>query len=272
MEFLRQEYWSGSIPFSRESSQSRAQTWVPCTAGRVFIIWATRGALYIRGQKIRRDTASPLPRQVTVSLGDTEGITVPYSLWQLCFLHGLENNCISGLPWLLCTHAQHNHDPRGNALSTEASSVFRGARCSTGRANTQHVAGAHIRQTNPAQIISNSFESGATLSHHSQRPANEIAVTYLGLEFYKPSGTPWPEILPGRCSLEGALGAPHLGAVGVLTSRGCCPLMSLQNQHSCVDRDHLPCILRPRYIQTPWRLMKAVCLSSSQSQKTVTKK
>ena len=31
-----------AIPFSRESSQPRDQTWIFCIAGRFFIIWATR--------------------------------------------------------------------------------------------------------------------------------------------------------------------------------------------------------------------------------------
>ena len=34
-----------AIPLSRESSQPRDQTWVSCTSGRFFIIWATREAL-----------------------------------------------------------------------------------------------------------------------------------------------------------------------------------------------------------------------------------
>ena len=34
-----------AIPFSRGSSWPRDQTWVFCTAGRFFAIWATRGAL-----------------------------------------------------------------------------------------------------------------------------------------------------------------------------------------------------------------------------------
>ena len=33
-----------AIPFSRESSQPRDQTWVSCIAGRFFTIWATREA------------------------------------------------------------------------------------------------------------------------------------------------------------------------------------------------------------------------------------
>ena len=53
--------------------------------------------------------------------------------------------------------------------------------------------------------------------------------------------------------------------------------MSLQNQHSCVDGDHLHVYTETKiYTNTlAFRLipsMKAICLSSSQSQKTVTKK
>ena len=33
-----------AIPFSRESSQSRDQTWVSCISGRFFTIWTTRKA------------------------------------------------------------------------------------------------------------------------------------------------------------------------------------------------------------------------------------
>ena len=46
MEFSRQEYWSGLpfIPFSRGYSQLRDQTWISCTAGWFFTIWATREA------------------------------------------------------------------------------------------------------------------------------------------------------------------------------------------------------------------------------------
>ena len=175
-------------------------------------------------------------------MGDTEGIAVSYSLWQLCF----------SVAWKIivfqafhdfCAHTDNTTTTLMGMPSAQRHPVYcRGARCSTGRANTQHAAGAHIHQTNAAQIISNSFESGTTLNHHSQRPANETRVTYLGLELYKPSGTPWPKILPGRCSSEGILGAPHLGTVGVLECTGYCPLTSLQNQHSCVDGNHLPYI------------------------------
>ena len=35
-----------AIPLSRGSSQPRDQTWVACTAGRFFTIWATREALF----------------------------------------------------------------------------------------------------------------------------------------------------------------------------------------------------------------------------------
>ena len=36
-----------AIPFSKVSSQPRDQTWVSCTAGRFFTVWATREALII---------------------------------------------------------------------------------------------------------------------------------------------------------------------------------------------------------------------------------
>lgn len=49
-------------------------------------------------------------------------------------------------------------------------------------ANTRHLTGTHIYQTNAVQIISNSFESGTTLHYRSQRPEHEIEVIYLGLE------------------------------------------------------------------------------------------
>ena len=35
-----------TIPFSRGSSQPRGQNWVSCTAGRFFIVWVTRVALF----------------------------------------------------------------------------------------------------------------------------------------------------------------------------------------------------------------------------------
>ena len=38
-----------AIPFSRGSSWPRDQTWVSCTAGRLFTIWATREAI-VRGR------------------------------------------------------------------------------------------------------------------------------------------------------------------------------------------------------------------------------
>ena len=44
MEFFRQEYWVGGIPFFRGSSQPRDWTWVSCIAGRFFTCWATREA------------------------------------------------------------------------------------------------------------------------------------------------------------------------------------------------------------------------------------
>ena len=45
--FFRQEYWSGyTIPFSRGSSPPRDRRWVFRIAGRFFIIWATRVALF----------------------------------------------------------------------------------------------------------------------------------------------------------------------------------------------------------------------------------
>ena len=37
----------GAIPFSRASSPPRDWTQVSCTAGRFFIVWATRGAPYL---------------------------------------------------------------------------------------------------------------------------------------------------------------------------------------------------------------------------------
>ena len=50
MGFSRQEYWSGSIPFSRGSSRSRDQIRVSCIAGRFFTGWATRETLLVKGQ------------------------------------------------------------------------------------------------------------------------------------------------------------------------------------------------------------------------------
>ena len=44
MEFFRQEYRVGGIPFFRGSSQPRDWTWVSCIAGRFFTCWATREA------------------------------------------------------------------------------------------------------------------------------------------------------------------------------------------------------------------------------------
>ena len=43
MEFSRQEYWSGYIPFPRGSSQLRDCTDVFYIAGRFFMVWATMG-------------------------------------------------------------------------------------------------------------------------------------------------------------------------------------------------------------------------------------
>ena len=48
--FSRQEYWSGSIPFSRGSSRPRDQTRVSCNAGGFFTGWATRETLLVKGQ------------------------------------------------------------------------------------------------------------------------------------------------------------------------------------------------------------------------------
>ena len=47
IEFSRQEYGVGCIPFSRGSSWLRDQTWVSHIAGRFFIVWATREALRV---------------------------------------------------------------------------------------------------------------------------------------------------------------------------------------------------------------------------------
>ena len=53
--FFRQEYWSEyTIPFSRGSSPPRDQSWVSCIAGRFFIIWATREALFHLSWLLRR--------------------------------------------------------------------------------------------------------------------------------------------------------------------------------------------------------------------------
>ena len=46
MEFSRQEYWSGLLPFpSPGDLPDSDQTWVSRTAGRRFTVWATREAL-----------------------------------------------------------------------------------------------------------------------------------------------------------------------------------------------------------------------------------
>ena len=45
IESSRQKYWSGAIPFSRESSQPRGQTQVSCTAGGFVTVWVTRERL-----------------------------------------------------------------------------------------------------------------------------------------------------------------------------------------------------------------------------------
>ena len=46
MGFSRQEYWSGQVmSFSRGHSWPKDWTWVSCTTGRFFTIWATREAL-----------------------------------------------------------------------------------------------------------------------------------------------------------------------------------------------------------------------------------
>ena len=58
-----------AIPFSRGSSRPRNQTWVPCTAGRLFTDWAPREALVFWprefhglyspwGQRVRHDWAT----------------------------------------------------------------------------------------------------------------------------------------------------------------------------------------------------------------------
>ena len=47
MKFSRQGYWSGwPCPPPGGSSQPRDQTWVSCTVGRFFTIWATREAQF----------------------------------------------------------------------------------------------------------------------------------------------------------------------------------------------------------------------------------
>ena len=46
MGFSRQEYWNGlSFIFSKGSSWPRDWTWVSCTAGRFFIVWATKNPM-----------------------------------------------------------------------------------------------------------------------------------------------------------------------------------------------------------------------------------
>ena len=45
MRFSRHEYWNGRS-FSRGSSWPRDRTWVSCTAGRLFTVWATREAYF----------------------------------------------------------------------------------------------------------------------------------------------------------------------------------------------------------------------------------
>ena len=44
IEFFRQVLESVAIPFSGGYSQHKEQTWVSCTVGRFFTIWATREA------------------------------------------------------------------------------------------------------------------------------------------------------------------------------------------------------------------------------------
>ena len=44
-----------AISFSRGSSQPRDRTWISCTTGRLFTIWATREAL----EKVRVDLKNP---------------------------------------------------------------------------------------------------------------------------------------------------------------------------------------------------------------------
>ena len=44
IEFSRQEYWRGCLPFSRSSSWPRDQNRVSCISSMFFTIWATREA------------------------------------------------------------------------------------------------------------------------------------------------------------------------------------------------------------------------------------
>ena len=47
--FSRQEHWSGFPCPSPGSSRPRGRTWVSCTAGRFFALWATKEAICNRG-------------------------------------------------------------------------------------------------------------------------------------------------------------------------------------------------------------------------------
>ena len=128
MELLRQEYWSG-LPFPSPgdlpnpgiepaSPALQADSSSSEPPGEPFI------------SEVKKLGGTPLlqsPRSHCQLGGHGRHRRSLFPLAVMLF-RALENNCISGLPWLLCTHGQYNHDPRGNALSTEASSVLQ--RCS----------------------------------------------------------------------------------------------------------------------------------------------
>lgn len=119
--------------------------------------------IYIEeSKKIRRETASPLPFQLPFSssmLAHDSHCTL-FPLAVILFLWP-GKYFVSGLPQRVCVGWW------GGVPLTQRHPVYgRGAGSSLvtiNNANSQHVMGTHIYQTNAVQILSNSSESGTTL-------------------------------------------------------------------------------------------------------------
>ena len=73
-----------AISFSRGSSQPKDRTWVSCTVGRRFTVWATREASYMQSTSckilgwIKHELESRLPGEISI----TSDMQMTPPLWQ----------------------------------------------------------------------------------------------------------------------------------------------------------------------------------------------
>lgn len=144
-------------------------------------------------------------------------------------------------------------------------------------ANTQHIAGTHIYQTNPVQIISNSSESGTNLITTARGQKMKLGSYIWGWNSrnhlascsprFHQGDAPWREPLEHYTVGQWESSHPE-DAVPSLPSK---TSTAVWMRTICDIYTEIKIYIHARAFRL-FPSVKAICLSSSKSQKTVTEK